>query len=221
MRILVITESRASRRVFRGAIEAAGHEVVAEATPATVLATAHAADADLTVVEAGTHAGASMILERARGAAERHLAAVVVLPDGAAWLRVASDDPSLVVIARGTVEERLAWAFAELAPQVRGEARTRDVRLRLDIDRGTLSANSDSISVTPSEAVLLDELPQEPGAVVRHGRLIEAIWGGQHPVNVRGALRMHVHTLRAKLAHIAPQAQITNRPHIGYVLNLR
>ena len=220
MRILVIADSSESRHVIREAIQVAAHDVAAEAAPTEVLPVARRAAPDVAVIEAESDAQARAVLERARGATERELGAVLMLPDSDPRLRLRAHELSVVCIARHAIDE-LSSALAELRPHVRGEARARDVRLRLDIDRGTVSANGDSVSVTPSEAVLLDELLQEPGAIVRHERLIEAIWGGHHPANVGGALRMHVHTLRAKLAHMAPQAHITNQPHIGYVLNLR
>lgn len=219
MRILVVAEGAADRRVLSAAGESLGHELAAAIQPRDAVRTVPLVAADLALLAAPGEAAAAALLERLRGAAERPLAAIEVLPAGSARLRLAPGEEGVVAIARGDLETRLGDAVARLEAQVHGRARPRRLRLRLDAERALLTANGRSVHLTRSECALVGELLARHGEVVAAPDLAAAVWRGRRrPTRVRTALRTHVYTLRSKLAEVAPDARIENDVNVGYRL---
>lgn len=219
MRILVLAATAADRRLLSEAVEALGHELAAAVGPPDAARIAPFVAADLAILAAPSEAAAGALLERLRGAIERPLAAVEVLPAGSARLRLAPREDGVVAIARRDLATGLGDALTRLEPFVHGRARPRRVRLRLDAERALLTANGRSVHLTRSECAIAGELLAQPGEVVAAPDLASAVWRArERPTRVRTALRTHVYTLRSKLAMVAPEARIENVVNVGYRL---
>ena len=74
---------------------------------------------------------------------------------------------------------------------------------------------TDTLSLTPGERALLTRLASEPGYVVTHSGLAEALWGqGVCDQSDRAALRQHVAALRRKLATLRLRIEVVSG--VGY-----
>jgi two-component system KDP operon response regulator KdpE len=219
VRILVVAATPADRLAIGAAVEALGYDFrAAVAADASAAATRRFAP-DLVLLDAPSEAVADALLERVRGAAERPLAAVLLLPERSPRLRLAARADGVAVLPRGELDG-VGSAIAT-HDYVHGRARPRHVRLRLDADIALLSANGESVHLTRSESALAEVLLAKPGEVVTSADLATAVWRGrERPLRVGTALRTHIYTLRAKLADIAPEARIENVVSVGYRLRL-
>lgn len=88
--------------------------------------------------------------------------------------------------------------------------------LRVDIARRQASVNARPIHLTPNEFAILATLVRHAGDVVQHDTLLQAVWGGLQPDNLR-ALRVNISRLRQKLAaHEVAAVQVETVPGRGY-----
>ena len=74
------------------------------------------------------------------------------------------------------------------------------------------------ISVTRTEASILEHLMKKNGEVVTHSELAEAVWGTDYPDSV-DSLRVHIRRLRQKVEEDPDNPKIIlSRSGVGYLL---
>ena len=139
----------------------------------------------------------------------------------AAVRRAGIDTPTLVLTARGEVDERIEGLEAGAddylskpcdlrefrARLVALERRARGRRqhaithgnLRLDPARHELEVNGEAITVTPLEFRLLQLLVEEAGAVVSRRRIAEHLYRFEEEAPESDAIKVYIHNLRRKL----------------------
>ena len=139
----------------------------------------------------------------------------------AAVRRAGIDTPTLVLTARGEVDERIEGMEAGAddylskpcdlrefrARLVALERRARGRRrrpithgnLRLDPALHELAVDGEVITVTPLEFRLLQLLVEEAGAVVSRRRIVEHLYGFEEEAPESDAIKVYIHNLRRKL----------------------
>lgn len=89
--------------------------------------------------------------------------------------------------------------------------------LQLDLETGTVRRGGRSLSVTPSGLRILERLMVASPALVTRAELEHLLWGDQPP-DGGGALRMHIHALRAAIDGDEPHKLLHTRHGQGYWL---
>jgi len=80
-----------------------------------------------------------------------------------------------------------------------------------------LTRGNQEIELTRSEGIVLHCLLKNPGQVVSHSQLSEALWGEDYP-EAANSLKVYVRRLREKLEEDPSQPKlILNKPGIGYL----
>lgn len=81
----------------------------------------------------------------------------------------------------------------------------------------TVFKNSDVVSLTRTESIILAHLMRNKGNIVTHNALAEEIWGVDYP-DASSALKVHIKRLRDKIETDSGNPRyIINRPGIGYM----
>ena len=78
--------------------------------------------------------------------------------------------------------------------------------LRADFDAIAVSVDSASVRLTRREFELLRHLVENRGRVLSRDRLLERVWGYDHPIETR-SVDVHIGRLRAKLGTAGPQIE--------------
>ena len=220
-RVAVVADSEAAAAGHATLLTGLGHEVwtAASALAATALVQQASPEAVLVAIDASSPE-LRAIVGRLRGAAERALPVILVLPDAAWWLRVApSADLAPVAVVRrsGLTAAALAGALERLR-LARSPRRARG-SLSLDAARRRLTGPKGSVRLTPAEGALVRALLAAPGEVSDFAALCASVWDGAPPDQHRiVALRTHVHALRRKLAAVGAADALTSEPGRGYRL---
>ena len=87
--------------------------------------------------------------------------------------------------------------------------------LRLDVPAHVASADGTALDLTRKEFALLVLLARNVGNVLRHRRLLDAVWG---PDQTLDTLRTHVSHLRRKLDRAGSTVRVESEPGVGYRL---
>ena len=87
--------------------------------------------------------------------------------------------------------------------------------LELDIERATAQCAGEILPLTHAEFTLLEVLTRQPGKLVRHDTLGDALWGWESD-NYLGHLKCHISRLRSKLSAARCPARIISVRGTGY-----
>ena len=218
VRVLVVDDDELLGDSLATALESLGHRVRIAHTAAAGRGLARETDPEVVVVDLG-------------------------LPDadGLELLREIRDQSAVpILVLTGTVEparrvEALdagaddflgkPFRLAEIEARLRALSRRPEMRTSpvvshgaVTIDRSTRSVHVDDAAVhlTPIEWRLLDALVSRPGLVVSHRTLIDAGWSDRHGSETVESLRVHVRSLRTKLAGADGDAPIRTESGVGY-----
>jgi two-component system, OmpR family, response regulator len=88
----------------------------------------------------------------------------------------------------------------------------------LDSDTHELSAGGKSVALTPTEYRLLSYLMAQPEAVISPETLLENVWGFHPGTGAASVVRVHVSSLRRKMAALGHAHLLETLPHRGYRL---
>lgn len=218
--VVVVDDEPAIRRLVRGALERAGHEVAEAATAAEGLTAARRTGVDLVVLDLGLPDRDGIELVPLLKGLDR---AVIVLTardataEKVAALDLGADD---YIVKPFDTDELLARVRAALRHRA-GPASSGVViasGVAIDLVRRSVRRDDAEVMLTRKEYGLLAELARHPGRVITHGQLLRAVWGEAHGDDVE-YLRVTVRGLRRKLeADPAAPALIRNEPGVGYRL---
>jgi two-component system KDP operon response regulator KdpE len=79
-----------------------------------------------------------------------------------------------------------------------------------------LQWENQKVTLTRSENIILEQLMNNAGSVVSHGKLAEELWGNDYPDSVN-SIKVHICRLRQKIEIDANHPLvILSRPGLGY-----
>ncbi|MGD9585236.1 MAG: two-component system response regulator KdpE [Brachymonas sp.] len=220
-RILIVEDEAEIRRFVRLALQGEGHEVF-EATGLT-----------RGLIEAGTRRPDLVVLD-------------LGLPDGDGCdlirdLRTWSAVPVMVLSARRDEADKIdaldagaddylvkPFGAGELLARVRAQLRRhRDQTpagepaisfgdVRVDLVARIVSRAGDDLHLTPIEYRLLTHLASNPGRVLTHKQLLQAVWGPGHAEDTH-YVRVHMANLRKKIEQDPSRPQhLVTEAGVGY-----
>lgn len=222
MRILVACNDAERRALRVSALERLDMPAVGACGLARVALDARAARPDVLLVDGvATAQEARGALERARNAVERPLSALLLMPEGATWLRVPLPPdvrPAVVLPSDGVDDASLRRGLEQLRTVARVPVGSVSAYgLSLDRRSHEARANDQRVVLTPSEASLLVALLEQPSRVIRHDELARALYGrALTDPRTKSTVRGHIATLRAKLDTLGVGEQLQGLRGIGY-----
>ncbi len=219
VRILVIEDELAIRRLVQAALTRGGYDVDTAETGAEGIRKAqHCAlaildlglpDRDgLELIGPLRDAGLAVIVLTAREQTEEKVAALDLGADD--YVTKPFDTDELLARVRSCLRRRAAEA---------GAARKIETgQLQIDINAHIVTRNGAVVKLTPKEFALLELLALNAGKVLTHTYLLGKIWGSAHLDSVE-YLRVAIRTLRGKLEDDPSDPRLLiNEPGIGYRL---
>jgi DNA-binding response OmpR family regulator len=222
MRVLVVADDETRRASRLAALERIETPAVGGVTVARVAAEVRATSPDVVLIDGLGSTEARQVLERARRAAERPLAALLLLAEGMTWLRTPLPPdllPAAVLASAGVEDRELQRALASLQAGGVPSGSLAAHELRLDPRALEASNARGSAPLTPSEAKVLEALMVRPSTVVRIEEIARSLYG--NPLSdprTRATIHGHVATLRRKLATIGADGQVEALRAVGYRL---
>jgi len=218
--ILIVDDEPAIRRLLRGALERAGHQVI-EAGDANAALAAAKPPLALVLLDLGLPGRDGLELLPLLKA--RDLAVIVITARDATGEKVAALDLG--------ADDYITKPFdtEELLARVRVALRHRAAPVSSSITAGEIVVDTaahvvkragQEVRLTRKEFALLAELAAHAGKVLTHGHLLRIVWGEAHLGDVE-YLRVAMRGLRQKLEDepATPQLLI-NEPGVGYRLTI-
>lgn len=218
-RVLIVDDEPAIRRLLRGALERAGHEVV-EAADASVALNAAKPPVALVLLDLGLPGRDGLELVPLLKA--RDLAVIVVTARDAtdekvAALDLGADDYVTKPFDTEELLARVRVALRHQAVPTTNEIVAGDIAINLAAHQVTRAGQE--AKLTRKEFALLSELATHAGKVLTHGHLLRAVWGEAHANDVE-YLRVAMRSLRQKLeVNPAMPRLLINEPGVGYRLS--
>lgn len=218
-RVLIVNDEPAIRRLLRGALERAGHEVV-EAADASVALNAAKPPVALVLLDLGLPGRDGLELVPLLKA--RDLAVIVVTARDAtdekvAALDLGADDYVTKPFDTEELLARVCVALRHQAVPTTNEIVAGDIAINLAAHQVTRAGQE--AKLTRKEFALLSELATHAGKVLTHGHLLRAVWGEAHANDVE-YLRVAMRSLRQKLeVNPAMPRLLINEPGVGYRLS--
>lgn len=217
-RILIVDDEPAIRRLLRGALERAGHEVV-EAADASAALTAAKSPVALVLLDLGLPGRDGIELVPSLKA--RDLAVIVVTARDETDEKVAALDLGADDYVTKPFDTEELLARVRVALRHHGVPKpTKIVTGEIVIDTAAhrVTRAGTEVKLTRKEFALLFELASHAGRVLTHGHLLRAVWGEAHVTDVE-YLRVAMRSLRQKLeAEPATPRLLINEPGVGYRL---
>jgi two-component system, OmpR family, KDP operon response regulator KdpE len=221
LRVLVIEDDPAIRRLLRTALARADYQVIEAADARAALAALAIDKPDAVLLDLGLPdrdglelvpqikaAGPALIVVSAREATEQKVTALDLGADD--YVIKPFDSEELHARLRTALRHRLAVETRE-PHLVLGDV-TIDLAARL------VTRDGAEVHLTPKEYGMLAELAKHPGRVITHSHLLRAVWGPGHEHDVE-YLRVAARGIRRKL-EVDPAAPLLlrNEPGVGYRL---
>ncbi len=216
--LLIVDDEPAITQVLRERLEREGFGVHAVATGEEALAALESTAYDLLLLDVGLPGmdGFEVLRQmRARGydlpiivltARDEEIDRVVGLELGADDYVVKPFSPRELA-ARVRALLRRTAEVAQLRAQLKRDATGPEQELQVDMARRQAIFRGELLDLRPREFDLLALLAAHPGQVFTREALLRQVWGHEEFVDAR-TVDVHVRRVRAKLAAIAPDAQI-------------
>lgn len=202
MRVLVVDDDAAVRRVVRRTLQRADHEVL-EAADGDAAIRAQGARPDVAILDLGLPDtnGFDLMAELRH----RDPELPVIILTGAA-----SEEDRVRGLVSGADDVVLKpFSGPELAARVHAVARRRQTLadgsagdpsgIRLDVDARTVWVGGEPIDLTRREFDLLHHLVQHPGRAFTRAELLQAVWASSADWQSEATVTEHVRRLRTKL----------------------
>lgn len=89
--------------------------------------------------------------------------------------------------------------------------------LTIDLAARRVSIDGDAVRLTPTQWRLLETLVAHPGKLLTYRQIIASVWSEQHGDEARDSLRVHLRSLRSKIADDASAPRyIATEAGVGY-----
>ncbi len=220
-KVLVVEDDSHIRRLLRGALARAGHQVIEAATAREAIAAFGIDKPDAVLLDLGLpdRDGIELIQQaKARGAAVIVVSARTDTSEKVAALDLGADDYCTKPF---DTEELLARVRTALRHRLAGAAEREQVTagaVEIDLVHRRVRRAGEPVHLTPKEYGVLALLAGHPDRVIAHGQLLREVWGPAH-VQQLDYLRIAVRSLRQKLEEDPGSPQrIVNEPGVGYRL---
>lgn len=220
MRILVVDDEPAIRRLLHAALARVGHVVIEAGSGREALNAVQIDRPDVVLLDLGLpdRDGLELIpLIRER-------AAVVVVSarddtvQKVAALDLGADDYVTKPFDSEEVLARIRTALRHRRPETSAPAEVRAGPLRINLAERRVRKGEEDVHLTPKEYDFLAELAAHPGRVITHAQLLRNVWGPGHEHDVE-YLRVAARALRRKLeADPSAPVLLRNEPGVGYRL---
>jgi two-component system KDP operon response regulator KdpE len=221
LRILVVEDDAAIRKLLQAALTRSGYQVIEACDGRSALAALAIDKPDAVLLDLGLPdrdglelvplikaAGPALIIVSAREDTDQKVAA----------LDLGADD---YVIKPFDSEELHARLRTALRHRLAAETREPMVVLgdvAIDLTARLVTRAGEEVHLTPKEYGMLAELAKHPGRVITHSQLLRAVWGQGHEHDVE-YLRVAARGIRRKLeADPATPMLLRNEPGVGYRL---
>jgi len=222
VRVLVVDNDMAMRRVLRGSLAAQGYLITEARSGEEALEEMGQRPADLVLLDVEMPGiGGMETCRRLRAIAPRAGVIMVTVCD--------SEEDKIRALEAGADDYvTKPFSFRELLARLRAIARRLGVgqaagtavlkvgELELDVDRRILRRAGEEVHLSPTEFSLLSYLMQHANTAIEHGKLLRAIWGPEYGSELE-YLRTYIKRLRKKIEHdaINPEYLLTV-PWLGY-----
>jgi two-component system, OmpR family, KDP operon response regulator KdpE len=221
-KVLIIEDDPHIRRLFRAALQRAGHAVLEAATAREGLSLLDIGKPDAVLLDLGlpdrdgieliqpikARSAATLLVVSAREDTAEKVAALDLGADD--YLTKPFDTEELLARIRTALRHRLSGS-AERERLIAGD-------VVVDLAHRRVQRAGAEVHLSPKEYEVLAELAKRPDRVLSHSQLLRTVWGAAHESRVE-YLRIVVRNLRQKLeADPARPTLIRNEPGVGYRL---
>jgi two-component system KDP operon response regulator KdpE len=221
MRVLVVEDDAAIRRLLQAALTRSGYQVIEAADARAALASLAIDKPEAVLLDLGLPdrdglelvplikaAGVALIVVSARGDTDQKVAALDLGADD--YVIKPFDSEELHARLRTALRHRLA------ATSLSDKVVLGDVTI--DLSARLVTRAGEEVHLTPKEYGMIAELARYPGRVITHAQLLRAVWGPGHEHDVE-YLRVAARGIRRKLeVDPATPMLLRNEPGVGYRL---
>lgn len=224
VRILVVDDEPAIRRLLRTTLSAQGYDVLEAATATEAHASHQSGKPDIVVLDLGLPDQDGMeLIKRIRSAAQTPIIVLSVRSDERGKveaLDAGADDyvtkpfgaEELVARVRTALRHRLAQ---QGAPPV-----FKSGRLTVDLVHRRVRLDETEVKLSPKEYDILAQLVMHAGKVLTHKHLLREVWGDSSEADVQ-YLRVFIRQLRQKIEIDPAQPElILTESGVGYRLRV-
>ncbi len=219
MRIMFIEQDGPGARTVAEDLRAGGFELVIAGSAEQALSLAGASDFDLILLDVGSRASASDVVQRIRLARVRTpilLAAPTDrLVEVVRALSVGADDYVTLPMRRDELSQRLAAVVRETG--VRSRQIVRVGKLRIDLERRSLEVNGERVHLTGKEFQMLELLALKRGQTVTKDMFLDHLYGGAYEPVLK-IIDVFICKLRKKLTAATGENYIETIWGRGYVM---
>ncbi|WP_333573999.1 response regulator [Sphingomonas sp.] len=220
-KVLIVEDDTHIRRLLRGALARAEHQVIEAATAREAITALGIDKPDAVLLDLGLpdRDGIELIqLAKAGGAAVIVVSARTDTSEKVAALDLGADDYCNKPF---DTEELLARLRTALRHRLAGNVEREQViagTVQIDLLHRRVRRAGEPVHLTPKEYGVLALLAGHPDRVIAHGQLLREVWGPAH-VQQLDYLRIAVRSLRQKLEDDPSRPRkIVNEPGVGYRL---
>ena len=221
LRVLVVEDDAAIRRLLHTALTRSGYQVIEAADARAALASLSIDKPEAVLLDLGLPdrdglelvplikaAGVALIVVSARGETDQKVAALDLGADD--YVIKPFDSEELHARLRTALRHRLA-ATSQSSRVVLGD-------VAIDLSARLVTRGGEEVHLTPKEYGMIAELARHPGRVITHAQLLRAVWGPGHEHDVE-YLRVAARGIRRKLeTDPASPVLLRNEPGVGYRL---
>ncbi|EQB19494.1 MAG: DNA-binding response regulator [Novosphingobium lindaniclasticum] len=220
VKILVVDDEPAIRRLLRAGLGRAGYDVVEAGTAREALNALAIDKPEVVLLDLGLpdRDGLELI------PAFKGLAAIIVLSardatdQKVAALDLGADDYVSKPFDSDEVLARIRTALRHRLPAHGQDRPVRHGDVEIDLVARVVRKGGAEVHLTPKEYGFLSELACNPGRVITHSQLLRSVWGPGHENDVE-YLRVAARGVRRKLEDDpANPAMLRNEPGVGYRL---
>jgi DNA-binding response OmpR family regulator len=222
-RVLVVDDEADIRGLVRALLERSGHEVIEAPDGQEGLRLFHAEQPDLVVLDVSMPGmDGWQTLERIR---ELSNVPVVMLTartqemDKVRGLRAGADDYVTKPFGRQELLARIDGHLRRSRPETAAVQTYEDGFVTVDFAQRSVTANGESVALTPLEFRLLSAFVQNPDQVLSHDQLTELAWGLERGGG-RDQVKLYVGYLRRKLGELpSGESPVESVRGFGYRYN--
>jgi two-component system response regulator MprA len=219
MRVLVVDDDPAVRRSLSTALGRDGYDVVAAEGGSTALTRLATASVDAIVLDvAMPEPNGLEVCRRLRARGDRTpilmLTARDLIDDRVAGLDAGADDYLVKPFALAELRARLRALMRRTAAS---DERLSYADLMLDLAAAKVTRGGREVSLTRTEYGLLELFLRNPGRVLSHSQIFEAVWGYDFGLRSNN-LWVYVSYLRSKLEAAGEPRILHTVRGLGYVL---